>query len=1559
MQTPAPSFLTSLPHRWRDGAWLVRSRGETLRAIPWDSQLAALAVHSPFMFPQPVGVLQSESAAWLIQQHPRGVRLDHDRDRAKRHAALATALWRMAAAGRFAGDVRLPDWYVQSGRLVALCVPPPGDERTAARSLVFAASALLNRRTTVSGAGAGLLQVTARALGGESAATLLARHAAAVVPNPQALGDVLASVLALARTSSIAQALAMPDTEQADAAHWLLLGQCAQLGLRAGGSRLPGGAPGIRVLGPTTAPEIARKLEQLSEQPTIALVLAPPREAERALGALAQVHAAPTPSPAELLHWLRPLGWQADEVVGALAPVLAKSPEQARRLLLALIERAGARIVEGSLAPGESWAEVLHELSRPRAGPGVAHPAAARLATLLALSPGGLAAPEIDASRELAPGLEVLAGLGMAVRDGNVVRPAAGVSAAGVPAAQRRSALQWLSERPRFCPGGDAYGAWSLALRLRAGDLAAWTDHGESVAAQLVKARKLHDLMDLYEAHATAAAGRGAGPPSLDALLDAAELGMALWPARRRRRLLRMWLRSYAGELRAPALALLARTERTIGAPTDYRRTLDAALALLPGLSRPLQEQTILECAACLHQDDSELGDRLIARLPSKLSRDATYLGSAKRLYLQAHSLFVRLMPGEAMSLLQQARAAIPPRAPWLRRMRMLGQIEALNANAWAQATLFRHPTGPVIDVLRRLEDECGCVADQLCSAVVNDFLFRARMREPGTVSAEQLEMVLAHAPPNNRRGYAVVLHALSDNAVYAGDIAPGRQIIARMAALGADKLSGTVAVSVARHNAMLHALEGDFSAARRAWQRAGLRGLSEPWRTRTRAMKHGEWGVVLALAGRLGRASRFLRKSVHELVAFQASTRASGLLALDVICAMLRDEPHDPQFIEGLDNLARRKHVLPQAVLALHEAFQPGGNPARLPELLDALSAPALWIGGVLAVAAVLARRRGLRETQALAQAARARLPAQIKVLHNWLDSELPQAASPRAPQDPRVLAALAALAPGTPASDLVAVVRDALQAEAIAIRAGAETAGDTGNELHDALDQASMGAEVNERGLVAVPLQATVGAIAARSADAESLHAFARRIDELFALAYAQQEREQASRARGTMARAAWTLADSSAPATDRLTAMAQLAASEAGSRACELALLRGAHVVLSTHALNDWDVEVSARVDHTLHLRLRAQGGLRDALEQAAGRAALSVASMLGEHGGRLRAELGRPDTGEMPTAAGEPLGDSAAARSLHDELRRYADIELPVQITGEPGAGKDLAAKALHAMSLRAASPHIVLDCATLRIETAASELFGHMAGAFTGANADHIGLLEAAGEGTLQIDGITELAPQIQSMLLRVLQVRRFLPVGATTEREFKARVIVTSTQPLDELVRQSRLREDLAARLAGLSVQVPPLRERGNDATIIARHVLKQQASQLGKPLRLSSRAEQHIAKQPWPGNVRELKAAITRAAVLGNGEVIEPADFEQHSESQDSIAMAGDADMTLTQKLALGILRKQGELTPRALMNRLGISRTTASLTLSQLAAQGQAQRKGQGRASRYVAAE
>ncbi|MCA8912515.1 MAG: sigma 54-interacting transcriptional regulator, partial [Planctomycetes bacterium] len=265
-----------------------------------------------------------------------------------------------------------------------------------------------------------------------------------------------------------------------------------------------------------------------------------------------------------------------------------------------------------------------------------------------------------------------------------------------------------------------------------------------------------------------------------------------------------------------------------------------------------------------------------------------------------------------------------------------------------------------------------------------------------------------------------------------------------------------------------------------------------------------------------------------------------------------------------------------------------------------------------------------------------------------------------------------------------------------------------------------------------------------------------------------------------------------------------------------------------------------------------------------------------------------------------------------------------------------------------------------DCPTLRRETAASELFGHIRGAFTGATHDHIGLLERAGEGTLQVDGIADLDASIQAMLLRAFQVRSFLPVGAVSEHQFRARIIVTSDRPLGDLVADGRLREDLAQRLQGVPLHVPSLRERGDDALLFARETLKRQGSQLNRRLGFTAAAEKYVREHSWPGNIRELKAAVARAAVMANGSEVGAGDIE----SADVGVAAGafhlptDAtDLNTSSRLILGALRQLGEAPPKALVSRLGLSRTTVSTSLSDLARRGYCECLGRGRATRYRA--
>src|SRR5690606_6750384 len=182
-----------------------------------------------------------------------------------------------------------------------------------------------------------------------------------------------------------------------------------------------------------------------------------------------------------------------------------------------------------------------------------------------------------------------------------------------------------------------------------------------------------------------------------------------------------------------------------------------------------------------------------------------------------------------------------------------------------------------------------------------------------------------------------------------------------------------------------------------------------------------------------------------------------------------------------------------------------------------------------------------------------------------------------------------------------------------------------------------------------------------------------------------------------------AAWAIASADHGLPARLSALRDLLQAELGARSAELTVQRGAHSLLSTGVIPAWQAETVVPIDATLGLRARINGGDTTMLEEVASKAARAFAGALALAPERLRIELGRPDESEGVSIAGEPAGASPAIRRLHDDLRRYADLTLPVVVTGEPGSGKDLAARGLHSLSARASQPHIVVDCPTLRRE----------------------------------------------------------------------------------------------------------------------------------------------------------------------------------------------------------------------------------------------------------------
>lgn len=240
----------------------------------------------------------------------------------------------------------------------------------------------------------------------------------------------------------------------------------------------------------------------------------------------------------------------------------------------------------------------------------------------------------------------------------------------------------------------------------------------------------------------------------------------------------------------------------------------------------------------------------------------------------------------------------------------------------------------------------------------------------------------------------------------------------------------------------------------------------------------------------------------------------------------------------------------------------------------------------------------------------------------------------------------------------------------------------------------------------------------------------------------------------------------------------------------------------------------------------------------------------------------------------------VGPSAALQRVREKIIRVAAApRTTVLVTGESGVGKELVAKAIHARSERRDGPFVALNCAALTDGLLEAELFGHEPGAYTGASSrGRDGLFAAANGGTLLLDEIGELAPELQAKLLRVLQERTFRRVGGTTDHPTDVRIIACTNRDLAVLVEEGSFREDLYYRLNVLVLRVPPLRERRKDILPIALHLCGEVEREHDlETLSLSPRAEAALEAHAWPGNVRELGNAIERASIECAGALIEP----------------------------------------------------------------------------------
>jgi two-component system nitrogen regulation response regulator GlnG len=250
---------------------------------------------------------------------------------------------------------------------------------------------------------------------------------------------------------------------------------------------------------------------------------------------------------------------------------------------------------------------------------------------------------------------------------------------------------------------------------------------------------------------------------------------------------------------------------------------------------------------------------------------------------------------------------------------------------------------------------------------------------------------------------------------------------------------------------------------------------------------------------------------------------------------------------------------------------------------------------------------------------------------------------------------------------------------------------------------------------------------------------------------------------------------------------------------------------------------------------------------------------------------------------PSAATpELVGDTPAMRALFRSIGRLAQVPLSVLVTGETGTGKELVARALHRESPRSGKPFIALNTAAIPAELLESELFGHEAGAFTGANRRHIGRFEQADGGTLFLDEIGDMPLPLQVRLLRVLAEGEFFRVGGRELIRVDVRVVAATHQALEKLVEAGRFRADLLHRLDVVRLQLPPLRARRDDVPLLARRFLALAAQRLGTPpKRLDAAAMERLRAHDWPGNVRELENACWRLAALAPDDSIGAADID------------------------------------------------------------------------------
>ncbi|HSA03524.1 MAG TPA: sigma-54 dependent transcriptional regulator, partial [Candidatus Paceibacterota bacterium] len=259
------------------------------------------------------------------------------------------------------------------------------------------------------------------------------------------------------------------------------------------------------------------------------------------------------------------------------------------------------------------------------------------------------------------------------------------------------------------------------------------------------------------------------------------------------------------------------------------------------------------------------------------------------------------------------------------------------------------------------------------------------------------------------------------------------------------------------------------------------------------------------------------------------------------------------------------------------------------------------------------------------------------------------------------------------------------------------------------------------------------------------------------------------------------------------------------------------------------------------------------------------------------------LRHPEPAQPTPAQSGLIGTSEPMRQVFTAIKRTASTSATVLLTGESGTGKELVARAIHYGSARASAAFVPVNCGGIPEGLLESELFGHMKGAFTGATESRAGLFHAADGGTIFLDEVSEMSLSMQVKLLRAIQEKEVCMVGSTRTRKVDVRILAATNKNLADLVKKGAFREDLFYRLNVITIILPPLRERGEDISLLVQHFAERYSIEACRPaLRFSERALRILLNYNWPGNVRELENVIQRLAVMNEGDLVEAPDLPQ-----------------------------------------------------------------------------